>query len=83
MPALRHTLALTMPVSCQCCVLAPVQCMAAASATSTVRISTQHAVAFGEGIKAVGSGAALGEWDPAAAPGAGLHAPTITLAQTF
>ena len=51
-----------------------VQCVAGAATVSTVRITTQHAVAFGEGIKAVGSGPPLGDWDPAAAPGEGLHA---------
>lgn len=39
------------------------------AASANVRIATKHEVAFGEGIKVVGSGEKLGAWDPAAAPG--------------
>ncbi len=49
-----------------------VQCEAASG--STVRITTQHEVAFGEVVKAVGTQEQLGAWDPAAAPGAPLCA---------
>lgn len=48
-----------------------VQCEAASG--STVRITTQHEVAFGEVVKAVGTQEQLGAWDPAAAPGAPLN----------
>ncbi|BDA46843.1 probable glucoamylase at N-terminal half [Coccomyxa sp. Obi] len=41
----------------------------AASSGSTVRLTTQHEVAFGEVIKAVGTQEELGAWDPVAAPG--------------
>ena len=41
-----------------------------ASSASTVRIVTQHEVAFGEVVKVVGTQEQLGAWDPAAAPGA-------------
>lgn len=56
-----------MATSCNETYAFPGQCAAAAAAP--VRITTQHAVAFGQSIRVVGSGAALGEWDPAAAPG--------------
>ncbi|CAL8471460.1 g11002 [Coccomyxa elongata] len=41
----------------------------AASSGSTVRLTTQHEVAFGEVIKVVGTQEELGAWDPVAAPG--------------
>lgn len=44
----------------------------AASSGSTVRLTTQHEVAFGEVIKVVGTREELGAWDPVAAPGANI-----------
>ena len=34
-----------------------------------IRISTQHAVTYGEFIRIVGSGRALGDWNPQQGPG--------------
>ena len=39
------------------------------SKTLSVRIRTKHGVSFGEVIRIVGAGSALGDWNPNEAPG--------------
>lgn len=61
------------PPTCTCSVLkwtlqrcSAVQCLAG---DASVRLTVQQQLPFGESLRIAGSGDALGNWDPASAPG--------------
>ena len=66
-----HMLQLTILLS-RCSIIffaALVQVDEESSKTLSVRIRTKHGVSFGEVIRIVGAGSALGDWNPNEAPG--------------